>query len=334
MKILKITIYALLGILSIYLVSNLFFEKEFKVSTSIDIDSSPYIVYDQINNFENWENWDPWIETDTTIKMIISDLTYGVGAYRIWNSENSGNGKMEITGNDYIKQIDFEITIDDTSPFNASFYLESIDNGVKVSWENSGELPFLARIFGPVISKMMKGDHQKGLDNLKRYCESIPSKSGEINIQKWNSKKIIAIRDSCSSSNISQSLAKIYKQTFDHLTENDLAVKGSPFAQHLSFPQKPGDNDWVILRAGVFVENFGDTAINKIDFYETSPTLSAQATHYGDYRTTFDTHQKIRSYCKENNYSIVGSPYEIYTSDPSKTSNSDEWETRIIYEIE
>ena len=104
------------------------------MSTSIEIDSSPYIVYDQINNFENWENWDPWIETDTTIKMNISD-THGVGSYRIWNSENSGNGKMEITNNDYIKQIDFKITIENNSPFKATFYLESIDNMVKVSWE-------------------------------------------------------------------------------------------------------------------------------------------------------------------------------------------------------
>ena len=49
----------------------------------------------------------------------------------------------------------------------ATFYLESIDNKVRVSWENSGKLPFLVRIFGPVISKMMKGDHEKGLNNLK-----------------------------------------------------------------------------------------------------------------------------------------------------------------------
>ena len=74
MKFLKIILYTLLGIMFIYLISNLFFSEKFKVFTSIEIDSSPYIVYDQINNFENWENWDPWIETDTTIKMSISDI--------------------------------------------------------------------------------------------------------------------------------------------------------------------------------------------------------------------------------------------------------------------
>ena len=335
MKFLKIILYSLLGIMFIYLISNLFFSEKFKVSTSIDIDSSPYIVYDQINNFENWENWDPWIETDTTIKMSISDITYGVGAYRTWDSENSGNGKMEITNNKYIKEIDFKITIENNSPFMASFYLESIDNKVKVSWENSGELPFLARIFGPVISKMMKGDHEKGLKNLKNYCETILSKSSEVKIQEWDSQKIIAIIDTCSSSNISQSLSEIYRKIFDYISTNNIISLEQPFAQYLSFPQKPGDNDWIILRAGAFLKtNIKDSLRNGMNFYQTLPKLTAQATHFGDYRTIFDTHEKIKDFCQENNYSTASSPYEIYVTNPSQTPNPDEWQTRVIYEIE
>tara|TARA_B100001057_G_C22794012_1_gene928844 strand:- start:519 stop:1481 length:963 start_codon:yes stop_codon:yes gene_type:complete len=318
----------------IYLISNFFFSKKFKVSTSIDIDSSPYIVYDQINNFENWENWDPWIETDTTIKMSISD-THGVGAYRIWDSENSANGKMEITNNDYIKQIDFKITIENNSPFTASFYLESIDNKVKLSWENSGELPFLARIFGPVISKMMKGDHEKGLKNLKNYCESIPSKSSEVKIQEWDTQNIIAIIDTCSSSNISRSLSEIFSKTSDYITTNNTVALEQPFVQYMSFPQKPGDNDWFILRAGTFLEaRLEDSLTNGMSFYQTLPKLTAQATHFGDYRTIFDTHQKIKDFCQEKNYSITTSPYEIYITDPSQIPNTDEWQTQVIYEIE
>ena len=89
MKYLKVILYAILGIMSIYLVSNFFFSEKFKVSTSIEIDSSPFIVYDQINNFENLENWDPWLDTDTTIRMTLSDTPYGIDASRTWQSENS-----------------------------------------------------------------------------------------------------------------------------------------------------------------------------------------------------------------------------------------------------
>jgi effector-binding domain-containing protein len=108
-----------------------------------------------------------------------------------------------------------------------------------------------------------------------------------------------------------------------------------PFVQYLSFPQKPVDNDWVILRAGAFLEVMvEDSFTNGMSFYQTLPQLTAQAAHFGDYRTIFDTHQKIKDFCQENNYSTIGRPYEIYITDPSQTPNPDEWQTRVIYEIE
>ena len=61
----------------------------------------------------------------------------------------------------------------------ATFYLESYNNKVKLTWENKGSLPSL-QSFGPVISKMMKSDHIEGLNLLKDYCESIPSQTSNI----------------------------------------------------------------------------------------------------------------------------------------------------------
>ena len=113
MKLLKITSFSLLGILSVFFISNLFFNENFKVSTSIEIDSSPFIVYDQINNFKNWSNWDPWIETDTTIIFHFSQISFDKGAYRTWKSNNSGDGKIEIINNEFLKRIDFLLTAND-----------------------------------------------------------------------------------------------------------------------------------------------------------------------------------------------------------------------------
>ena len=71
MKSLKIITYALFGIITSFLLSNFFFNEKFKIITSVNINSSPFIIYDQINNFKNWENWDPWLIKDT-IKINIS----------------------------------------------------------------------------------------------------------------------------------------------------------------------------------------------------------------------------------------------------------------------
>lgn len=334
MKFLKIIIYSLAGILSIYLLSNFFFSENFNVSTSVEIDSSPFIVYEQINNFDNWEHWDPWLGTDSTIEMTYSEFTSGVGASRSWESENSGNGRMDITKTEFIKQIDFEIVIDDNKAFYASFYLESTETGVRVSWENSGKLPFLARVFGPVICKMMKGDHVKGLAQLKEYCESIPSTSGDVIIKEWAAQKVISVHDRCSSSNISSTLAKNYNKIFMYLAENGIMPTQSPFAQYHTFPQNPGDKDEITLTAGTFIEVTIDSVDEPLQYHETQSTRTAQAVHKGDYQTVFNTHNKIQDYCRSNNLTIVGTPYEIYLSDPQLTPNVANWETLVVYEIE
>lgn len=335
MKFIKIILFSLLGILFIFLTSNLFFSKNFKLSTNIEINSSPLIVYEQINNFKNWANWDPWLETDTTITFKISSVSFDVGAHRTWNSKNSGKGKIEIIKNNFLKNIDFKISLENNNPFMATFILEPSKNNVRLTWENRGELPYLARIFGPVIGKMMKDDHRKGLENLKDYCESIPSKSSDVEIKEWGSQNIILIKDTCSSFDINQSIKKAYNQIFEYLSQNNkVSNNEQPFVQYISFPVKPGDKNMVVLNVGILTDySIKDTLTNKMLFYQTKNEIIAQATHIGDYRTIFKTHEKIKDFCKKNNYSIKDNPYEMYINNPNKTTNLEEWKTQVIYVV-
>ena len=335
MKLLKITSFSLLGILSVFFISNLFFNKNFKVSTSIEIDSSPFIVYDQINNFKNWSNWDPWIETDTTIIFHFSEISFDKGAYRTWKSNNSGDGKIEIINNEFLKRIDFLITLRDENSFKASFILESINDKVSLTWENKVELPYLARILGPIISKMMKNDHLKGLKNIKDYCESIAYKSSDVEIKQWTSQNIILVRDTCTISEINNSINNSYNQIFEFLAiNNKVSNNEQPLVQYISFPSEPGDKNMVVLYAGILIDYFIEESLpNKMVFNQTKTEITAQATHNGDYRTIFKTHEKIKDFCKKNNYSIKDNPYEIYINNPNKTTNLEEWKTQVIYVV-
>ncbi len=335
MKFIKSILYALLGILTIYLIANFFFDREFEVETSIEIDSSPFIVYNQISDFSNWENWDPWLSTDTTIKTSLSPKPYEVGAVRQWKSENSGEGAIELTNTIFLKSLEYKITIKDNSPFQASFELAPNNSGIEVSWKNYGELPFLARIFGPVMTKMMKSDHEKGLQLLKNYCESIPSESGEVSIKDWGSQNVISITTSCSTEGISSSLSESYNTIFVFLAENGIMPTSSPFAQYEEFPNTPGEENKVVLKSGTFIEVPVSSPLPaKMEYSEKPATLSAQAIHKGDYRTIFKTHEKIRAFCDKNGYQLKPQPYEIYLTDPQLTTNTASWETLVVYELE
>jgi effector-binding domain-containing protein len=335
MKLIKSILYSLLGILTIYLIANFFFDRKFEVETSVEIDSSPFIVYNQISDFSNWKNWDPWLTTDTTIETTLSPKPYEVGAFRQWKSENSGEGTIELTDNIFLKSLEYKITIKDNSPFHASFNILPIDSGVKVNWKNYGELPFLARIFGPVMTKMMKADHEKGLELLKNYCESIPSSSGEVSIKDWDSQNVISITKTCSTEGISSTLSESYNAIFVFLAQNGIMPTSSPFSQYIEFPNTAGGENKVIIKSGTFIEVPVSTNLpTNMEYTQKPASLSAQAIHKGDYRTIFKTHEKIRAFCEENGYNFKPQPYEIYLTDPQLTTNSSSWETLVLYELE
>lgn len=45
-------------------------------------------------------------------------------------------------------------------------------NETKVTWQNSGDLPWpMARLMGPMINKNLNHQFEVGLENLKKMCE-------------------------------------------------------------------------------------------------------------------------------------------------------------------
>ncbi len=336
MKILKIILFSLIGIMFAFVVSNLFFDASFSVDSSIKINSSPFVVYEQVENFEQWPNWDPWMAVDTTVTISLSDNVRDIGATRHWTSNNSGDGYLMLVSKEFIKQIDYEILIDNSSPFFTTFFFEADSAGVKLSWKHYGQLPFLSRVFGPFMQRMIKIDQTNGLENIKAYCESIPSTTSDISVELLPSKKIIAIEEYCSTNDIDDTLNEIYQTIFVVLAENGIMPTSSPFVQYIDFPKQAGDKNMVKLRGGIFIE----TPINtegigdNISYYESLPVQSVQATHLGDVRTINDTHSKIKQYCLENSYKVINLPYELFLTDPQLTPNTTHWKTKVIYQIE
>ena len=45
------------------------------------------------------------------------------------------------------------------------------------------------------------------------------------------------------------------------------------------------------------------------------------------------THDAMKKYCDDNDYTINGSAYEMYITDPSLEPNPANWETMVIYEL-
>jgi effector-binding domain-containing protein len=332
MKILKILFFSLLGFLSLYTLSNLFFADKFEVERSIEIKTTPILVFEQINNFKNWESWDPWLQKEPTMKLQYNEISSGVGAIKTWQSKNSSNGKMEIVESSFIDFVKTKVSIEGWKSFDGKITLIASKKGIIVSWKNSGKLDFLMRVMGPLFNKMIGKDLEQGLKNLKAHCESMPGSSSEVVISERINSYELSIKDSCTISNIETKLSDIFKEVYTQLAINGISPSSAPFAQYLKFPKQAGEDDFVILKAGVFIDfELEIDSNNKIICSEVSLSQTLECTHFGSYNTLNITHQKIEQYCQENGLEIDYPGYEFFETDPSIEPNLSKRETRVVY---
>ena len=332
MKIFKFFFFAISGFIALYILACVFMPSNFEVSREIEINTNPLIVFNQINDFHNWNNWDPWDEIDSTIINKFDKITEGEGAYREWTAEKLGNGNMKITNSVLLKQIDFEISLSDWSTFYGKFIFQPTKAGVKVNWTDKGNLPFLARGCGPIFDAMIGADFEKGLKNLKDYCENLPASTENMKLVIWESQPYVYILDSCKVSDINVKLGEIYEEIYLTLATQGIMPISQPFAKYINFPHKAGDDNKVILKAGAFLEEEIET-LGRIQIGNSTSGNTLQSSHFGVYETVIVTHDLMKKHCNEIGYTINGSAYEIYITDPSLEPNPSKWETKVIYEL-
>lgn len=146
----------------------------FRVERSEVVAASPEIVHGQVNDLTRWEHWSPWAKMDPEAKVTFSDNPVGVGATYAWESEKTGAGIMLITES---TPEAIALDLNFVKPFKAEnkvlFTFMPIHGGTRITWSMEGKNNF----FGKAIclfmdmDKMVGGDFEKGLKDIKRQSE-------------------------------------------------------------------------------------------------------------------------------------------------------------------
>lgn len=152
---------------------------EFKIERTLAIDTAPEEVFAQVNDFHNWEAWSPWAKLDPAMKTSYGGPPAGVGSTYSWSGNDEvGEGMMTLTESrphDHIA-----IVIEFRRPFATKnicdFSFKSEGGKTAVTWSMTGNNNFAAKAFGLFVNmdKLVGGDFEKGLSQLKQVVESAP----------------------------------------------------------------------------------------------------------------------------------------------------------------
>lgn len=154
---------------------------EFRVVRSTQIAAPPAAVFAQVNDFHNWEAWNPWGKLDPEMNKTYAGPPAGVGAVYSWvGNRNVGEGRMTIMDSrpsDLIR-----IKLEFFKPFRgtnaAEFTFEPAGELTNVTWNMTGTLSFVPKLFHTFMDmdKMIGGQFEKGLADMKAVVEKIPAR--------------------------------------------------------------------------------------------------------------------------------------------------------------
>ena len=177
---LKDILIALVLVIAAFLVVVAAQPSEFRVERTTTMAAPADVVFTQVNDLHKWDAWSPWAKLDPDAKVTFAGPDAGKDAAMSWSGNDKvGEGKMTIVEshpNDAIK-----IEVDFTKPFEGSIGSEFgfKPNGDKtdVSWAMTGHRTFVQKAFCLVMNgdKMLSGDIEKGLAQLKSVAEQVKS---------------------------------------------------------------------------------------------------------------------------------------------------------------
>ena len=153
----------------------------YQVERSATISAPAAAVFAQVNDFHKWNAWSPWAKLDPAMKQTFEGTPAGNGAIYTWaGNKEVGEGRMTITDSHPSDQI--KIKLEFLKPFAATstteFTFTPQGNQTVVKWKMSGENNFIAKAFHLVMSmdKMIGGDFEKGLAQMKSVAEAAPKR--------------------------------------------------------------------------------------------------------------------------------------------------------------
>lgn len=334
MKFLKWLGISLVSIAALLLIIALFLPSHFHVERSVKIQKPISTVFETAIDINQRAEWDPWIELEPDAKIKVHITPEIIGSGYTWKGEIIGEGKItiqEFVPNKLIKS-KIKFIAPQSMESDVIWTFTETDNISFVTWAFEGSLSYpIEKWSGLFMDKFMGPQFEKGLSNFKKLVESLPDmkgRTGEIKEFQFEGLLAVTMKDECDMNKISSKMMEMYPELMNYLKNNNTDISGSPFAIY-----HPCENaGQTILECGLPI-NMKLAGEENINFIEIPAGKTIMASHFGHFRSVKTTYEALQKYITENNIEIIGSPWEMYITDPMKEPDQSKWETKVYFPI-
>ena len=239
MKVLKVLVLGLIGLVVALAVIGLALPRQVHIERTTVIAAKPATVYTYLNGWKNFNAWSPWAALDPNTKYTFEGPLVGVGAKQSWFSDdpNVGNGSQEITAVETDKAITIKLMLPNMEPSVVTQTLTPEGEGTKLVWAMNADMGInpLNRWFGLLLEKFIGPDYEKGLASMKPLIEVHAKKnfSGiKLELVKIESMPILYKTMAANSRNIDHKLGEDFAEIGAVILENGAKQVAPPMVIH------------------------------------------------------------------------------------------------------
>ncbi|HYH78941.1 MAG TPA: SRPBCC family protein [Longimicrobium sp.] len=148
----------------------------FRVQRGTAIAAPAEVVFAHLADLRRWAAWNPFQKVDPTMQVTHGGAAAGVGSSYHYAGKKIGEGRMTIAEIQPSRHVGVkaEFIRPCTATNRIDFTVEPAATGVTLTWAISGRNTFTGKAFSLFVNmdRMIGGDFEKGLADLKRIAEA------------------------------------------------------------------------------------------------------------------------------------------------------------------
>lgn len=307
--------------------------KDITVARTTLIKAPKEEVFQQIVLFKNWVNWSPWYKMDSgNMKMAYYGTDGQPGSGYTWEgSDKTGAGNM---GDSAVNgtQMTYKLTF--TKPDRGTAWGDMIATDtaamtkVTWTWHMHFPFPFNAVLVCLNMDKMLGGDFEAGLNNMKAYVEShtaaaTPPVAIEVKEVDYPGHIFEGIRNTVPMSG----MMKLFDDARGEVTTEAGTKINGPFAGiFYTWDMEKMSTDMMAC----FPVADSSVQIKGASFVCVPASKAVMAVERGGYGKSMETHNAIKKYMAAKGL-MQSFVIEEYVTDKATEPDSNKWVTNVYY---
>ena len=292
------------------------------------------LVFDQMVNFKNWVHWSPWYQMDTSAQITYMGNDGQPGSSFHWVGDPKRTGEWDIKDT-AVKDGEMDYQMQMSKPFNgiANGFIRAEDAGngmTKATWGFTMHFsfPWNAVLVFMNMDRLLGGDFDKGLQNMKKYTEAITVNNTAAQIQEiqYPAHTFEGIRKTMSMSEMEKFFADSYSQIGKVAGS---AINGSAVGIFYTWDTVKHVSDM----AAAFPVSDTSKPVNGGSCIYIPQSKAYMAVHKGGYASMGSDHAMLMKYIadKGQKQNVV---IEEYVVGPYQEKDSTKWVTNIYYLVQ